>query len=53
MASTAIHERRRTLRYRNLLVRQTVQMKIKTRQTLHSGKSEGDSNGWFSSRGVL
>jgi transposase len=30
MASTAIRERRRTLRYRNLLVRQTVQIKNKT-----------------------
>jgi transposase len=30
MASSAIRERRRTLRYRNLLVRQMVQMKIKT-----------------------
>ena len=30
MASTAIRERRRTLRYRNLLVRQMVQMKNKT-----------------------
>src|SRR5260370_152207 len=29
MASTEIRERRRTLRYRNLLVRQTVQMKNK------------------------
>src|ERR1700719_3214277 len=29
MSSTAIRERRRTLRYRNLLVRQMVQMKIK------------------------
>jgi transposase len=29
MASTAIRERQRTLRYRNLLVRQMVQMKIK------------------------
>jgi len=29
MASTAIRERRRTLRYRNLLVRQMVQMKTK------------------------
>jgi transposase len=29
MTSTAIRERRRTLRYRNLLVRQMVQMKIK------------------------
>jgi transposase len=29
MASTAIRERRRTLRYRNLLVRQMVQLKIK------------------------
>jgi len=29
MATTAIRERRRTLRYRNLLVRQMVQMKIK------------------------
>ena len=28
MASTAIRERRRTLRYRNLQVRQIVQMKI-------------------------
>jgi transposase len=27
MASTAIRERRRTLRYRNLLVRQMVQIK--------------------------
>ena len=30
MAPTAIRERRRTLRYRNLLVRQMVQMKIKS-----------------------
>ncbi len=30
MAPTAIRELRRTLRYRNLLVRQMVQMKIKT-----------------------
>jgi len=29
MARTALSERRRTLRYRNLLVRQMVQMKIK------------------------
>lgn len=29
MPSTAIRERRRTLRYRNLLVRQMVQLKIK------------------------
>jgi transposase len=29
MTSTAIRERRRTLRYRNLLVRQMVQMKNK------------------------
>jgi transposase len=29
LAPTAIRERRRTLRYRNLLVRQMVQMKIK------------------------
>jgi transposase len=29
MASTAIRERRRTVRYRNLLVRQMVQMKNK------------------------
>jgi len=29
MASTALRERRRTLRYRNLLVRQMVQMKNK------------------------
>jgi transposase len=34
MASTAIRERRRTLRYRNLLVRQMVQMKIKTSSLL-------------------
>ena len=27
MASTEIRDRRRTLRYRNLLIRQTVQMK--------------------------
>ena len=33
MASTAIRERRRTLRYRNLLVRQIVQMKIKNVET--------------------
>jgi len=31
MASTAIRERRRTLRYRNLLVRQMVQMKTKVK----------------------
>ena len=37
MASTAIHERRRTLRYRNLLVRQMVQMKIKTGALLGQG----------------
>ena len=34
MASTAIRERRRTLRYRNLLVRQMVQMKNKTAMLL-------------------
>jgi len=34
MASTAIRERRRTLRYRNLLVRQMAQMKIKTSSLL-------------------
>jgi transposase len=34
MAATAIRERRRTLRYRNLLVRQMVQMKIKTSSLL-------------------
>jgi hypothetical protein len=34
MASTAIRGRRRTLRYRNLLVRQMVQMKIKINQLL-------------------
>jgi len=34
MASTAIRERRRTLRYRNLLVRQMVQMKNKTSMLL-------------------
>src|ERR1700681_1494682 len=34
MASTAIRERRRTLRYRNLLVRQMVQMKNKIRGLL-------------------
>jgi transposase len=49
MASTVIRERRRTLRYRNLLVRQMVQMKIKisalrmgagvsyNKQRLHTG----------------
>lgn len=34
IASTAIRERRRTLRYRNLLVRQMVQMKIKVSSLL-------------------
>src|SRR5271169_6254948 len=34
MASTAIRERRRTLRYRNLLVRQNVQLKNKIAQLL-------------------
>jgi transposase len=34
MAPTAIRERRRTLRYRNLLVRQMVQMKIKISRLL-------------------
>jgi transposase len=34
MMPTAIRERRRTLRYRNLLVRQMVQMKIKTSSLL-------------------
>jgi transposase len=34
MAPTAIRERRRTLRYRNLLVRQMVQIKIKTSSLL-------------------
>jgi transposase len=34
MASTAIRERRRTLRYRHLLVRQMVQMKIKASSLL-------------------
>jgi transposase len=34
LVSTAIRERRRTLRYRNLLVRQMVQMKIKTSSLL-------------------
>jgi transposase len=34
MASTAVRERRRTLRYRNLLVRQMVQMKNKTSMLL-------------------
>jgi len=34
IASTAIRERRRTLRYRNLLVRQMVQMKLKISQLL-------------------
>jgi transposase len=34
MASTEIRERRRTLRYRNLLVRQAVQMKNKISATL-------------------
>jgi hypothetical protein len=34
MASSAIRERRRTLRHRNLLVRQMVQMKMKTESAL-------------------
>ena len=38
MASTAIRERRRTLRYRNLLVRQMVQMKIKISALLMEAK---------------
>jgi hypothetical protein len=37
LASTAIRERRRTLRYRNLLVRQMVQMKIKISTLLMEG----------------
>ena len=37
MASTATRERRRTLRYRNLLVRQMVQMKIKISTLLMEG----------------
>ena len=40
MASTAIRERRRTLRYRNLLVRQMVQMKIKISALLIGSRSE-------------
>jgi transposase len=39
MAPTAIRERRRTLRYRNLLVRQMVQMKIKTSTLMEAGVS--------------
>ena len=57
MASTAIRERRRTLRYRNLLVRQMVQMKIKTgalqmeagasynKQRLHKAGTAGNEPG--------
>jgi transposase len=40
MAPTAIRERRRTLRYRNLLVRQMVQMKIKISALLIVGRPE-------------
>jgi transposase len=40
MASTEIRERRRTLRYRNLLVRQTVQMKNKNCCTADGSWSE-------------
>src|SRR3989449_11065666 len=40
MASTAIRERRRTLRYRNLLVRQMVQMK-KDRKSTRLNSSHG------------
>jgi transposase len=40
MASTAIRERRRTLRYRNLLVRQMVQMKNKIAVLLMEAGSE-------------
>ena len=36
MASTAIRERRRTLRYRNLLVRQMVQMKVRSESLRHT-----------------
>src|SRR5580698_6535882 len=42
MASTAIRERRRTLRYRNLLVRQMVQMKIKISALLSALGSKGE-----------
>jgi hypothetical protein len=41
MASTAIRERRRTLRYRNLLVRQMVQMKIKISSLLMEAGVKG------------
>jgi transposase len=40
MAPTAIRERRRTLRYRNLLVRQMVQMKNKDRHAADGSRSE-------------
>ena len=45
MASTAICERRRTLRYRNLLVRQMVQMKIKISSLLMEAGVSTTSSG--------
>ena len=45
MAPTAIRERRRTLRYRNLLVRQMVQMKIKISTLLMEAGSATTSKG--------
>src|SRR6267378_6587299 len=44
MASTAIRERRRTLRYRNLLVRQMVQMKNKIAMLCDREKQKGNAN---------
>ncbi len=43
-ASTAIRERRRTLRYRNLLVRQMVQMKNKLAMLCDREKQKGNAN---------
>jgi len=44
MASTAIRERRCTLRYRNLLVRQMVQMKNKISGLLNEAAKMGPRN---------
>src|ERR1700758_1485510 len=45
MTSTEIRDRRRTLRYRNLLVRQTVQMKNKIAVLLMEGPGPGVAEG--------
>jgi len=50
MASTAIRERRRTLRYRNLLVRQMVQMKNKIGMLLMEAKPAISANCWRATR---